>query len=487
MELLSTRLRTAADAVAVLGDCAADVAVLQDGELRGAQDRVTVLRQCVDRYSALIAGEIAHRSRPEAGHGGMAQSAGFVSPEAMIQSIGKVSRPEAVKLVQLGTIIAETEAAATITGGLVQTDAGGEDVDDAATEPRTPSALAPPWQAPLVAALADGTLSSDCFHAIQRALGDVGPGVSAAALTAACEQLLEAAAGLSPDQLFRRARHLRDELDSDGIDRREKQRRDDRTLRTWWDSAGMYCGKFRLAPEEGTIVAGAIDQILSPRRGGPRMVDPEEKAAADALLNDERTTEQIAADALVDMIHLAIDADPGTIFGTHRPAVRIIITDAHLHNRAGHGRIEGHPDPVSFRTVERHLCDTGAVAVGFDDHGQCVNVGRARRFFTPRQRVGMAVRDGGCRFPSCDRPPSWGEAHHINPWKKEHGRTDIADGVLLCRRHHLLVHDNHWKVLRQDGDYWLRPPRTVDPTQALIPMPSRNPDIHTIRTQRQRT
>ncbi|WP_150308004.1 DUF222 domain-containing protein [Planctomonas psychrotolerans] len=487
MDLLSTRLRTAADAVAVLGDCAADVAVLQDGELRGAQDRVTVLRQCVDRYAAFIAGEIAHRSRPEAGHGGMAQSAGFVSPEAMIQSIGKLSRPEAVKLVQLGTIIAETEAAESLTAGTVGAAEEGGAGDDASTGPAIPFAsLAPPWQAPLVAALAEGVLSSDCFHAIQRSLGDVSPGIPAAGLTAACEELLESAAGLSPDQLFRKALHLRDELDRDGIDRREKQRRDDRTLRTWWDGAGMYCGKFRLAPEEGTILAGAIDQILSPRRGGPRMVDPEEKAAADALLNDGRTTEQIAADALVDMIRVAVDADPGTIFGTHRPAVRVIVTDADLHNGAGHGRIEGHPDPVSFRTVERHLCDTGAIAVGFDDTGQCVNVGRARRFFTPRQRVGMAVRDGGCLFPSCDRPPSWCEAHHINQWKKEHGRTDIADGVLLCRRHHLLLHDNHWKVLRHDGDYWLKPPAAIDPTQTLIPMPSRNPDIHTVRTRQRR-
>ncbi|WP_150307175.1 DUF222 domain-containing protein [Planctomonas psychrotolerans] len=317
MELLSSRLRTAADAVAVLGDCAADVAVLQDGELRGAQDRVTMLRQCVDRYSALIAGEIAHRSRPETGHGGMAQSAGFVSSEAMIQSIGKMSRPEAVKLVRLGTIIAETEAAETLTTGSVESTVDGADGSDTPEDPTFP--IAPPWQAPLVAALAEGVLSSDCFHAIQRALGDVGPGVSALALTAACTELIASAAGLSPDQLFRKARHLRDKLDSDGIERREKQRRDDRTLRTWWDGAGMYCGKFRLAPEEGTIVAGVIDQILSPRRGGPRMVDPEEKAAAEALLNDERSTEQIAADALVDLIRLATEAAPARSSATTDP------------------------------------------------------------------------------------------------------------------------------------------------------------------------
>jgi hypothetical protein len=286
--------------------------------------------------------------------------------------------------------------------------------------------------------------------------------------------------------LFRRARQLGDSLDEAGIERREKARRDLRTLRTWWDTEGMYNGHFRLPPEEGTLVASAFDQVLSPRRGGVRMVDPDAKAAAEDLLNDPRSTEQIAADALVDIVRLAVDADPSAFFGRRRPAVRVMVTDAHLHARAGHGRIEGHPDPVSFPTVERHLCDTGAVAVAvaFDDDGQCVNVGRDQRLFTERQRTGMAVRDGGCLFPSCDRPPAWCEAHHIDQWHRDDGKTDIADGVLLCRRHHLLLHNNHWHVLRNDGAYHLKPPRAVDPDQTLIPMASRNPDIHAMRSTR---
>jgi hypothetical protein len=243
----------------------------------------------------------------------------------------------------------------------------------------------------------------------------------------------------------------------------------------------MYNGYFRLPPEEGTIVASAIDQALSPRRVGVRMVDPDAKAAAEELLNDPRSTEQIAADVLVDIVRLATDADPGTFFGRRRPAVRVMVTDTHLHARVGRGRIEGHPDPVSFATVERHLCDTGAMAVAFDDDGQCVNVGRNQRLFTERQRTGMAVRDGGCLFPSCDRPPAWCEAHHIDQWHQDDGKTDIADGILLCRRHHLLLHNNHWHVHRNGGDYHLRPPRAVDPAQTLIPMPSRNPDIQALK------
>ncbi|WP_150306837.1 DUF222 domain-containing protein [Planctomonas psychrotolerans] len=476
MELLSQMLRNAADSVALIGDCAAHFAALVPADLRAAQDRITALRRHVDRYAALAAAEIAHRSRPEVGNGGMAQSAGFISPEAMLQSISGLSRPEAVKLVKLGTIIAETEAVEALTTSPVRTSTGGPGGEDIPAGPIPSPSVPPPWQAPLVAALTAGVLSMESTDAIRRALGDTGPGVSADALTEACTQLIEQASGSSPDQLFRKAKHLRDGLDGEGIERRERTRWDSRLVRRWKDDNGMHCGRWCLPPEDGALVNAAFDEILSPRRGGPRMVDPEAKAAAEDLLHDERTNDQIAADCFVAMIRLAVDADPGTLFGHRRPAVRVVVSNVHLRARAGHGRIEGQHDPVSFGTVERQLCDTGAVAVGFDDDGQCVNVGRQKRFFTPRQRIGMAVRDGGCLFPSCDRPPSWCEAHHINQWERDRGETDIADGVLLCRRHHLLLHDNSWQVLRDRATYWLRPPRSVDPDQALIPMRSRNPD-----------
>src|SRR3712207_7604787 len=67
----------------------------------------------------------------------------------------------------------------------------------------------------------------------------------------------------------------------------------------------------------------------------------------------------------------------------------------------------------------------------------------------------ICVRDGGCLWPGCDRPPAWCEAHHINQWKRDHGRTDIADGVLLCKHHHLLLHNNGWDIVREGGTYTL--------------------------------
>ena len=110
-------------------------------------------------------------------------------------------------------------------------------------------------------------------------------------------------------------------------------------------------------------------------------------------------------------------------------------------------------------------------------------LGRETRLYTRRQRVALAARDGGCRFPGCDRPPSWTEAHHIIPWS-EGGATDLSHGVLLCRHHHLLLHNNDWRFERRRGEpggpageLVLIPPPTIDPERRPIPAPSKSPII----------
>lgn len=484
MENLPGLLRSAAANTAALGATAADIEALDPAGLRAALDVVTTLRRCADRYAALVAAAIAHQSRPDSGHWGVAQAAGFVSPVAMLQSTAGISRQDAVKLVQVGTMIAETEARIALESAPDARDLPADRDPDAAPSDRRFLPLEPSgWQAPLTDALSSGALSMDAVESIRRGFGDIDPALPAEFLVAAVQRVVATSAGLTAEQVYRRARQARDVLDEAGIERREKERRDLRSVRSWWDAAGMYCGSWRLPPEEGMIVASAIDDVLSPRRGGPRFIDPAAGATAEQMLNDERSTEQVVADAVVDMVRLAVDADPGKMFGRRRPTVRVIVTQQHLENRAGHGRIEGHPDPVSFLTIERHLCDTGTVGIAFDDDGQCVNVGRDHRLFTERQRVGMTVRDGGCRFPGCDRPPSYCEAHHVHHWYRDDGETNIADGILLCRRHHLLIHNNRWQVDRDRGAYWLTPPATVDPTRTRIPMPSHNPFIGAIRAR----
>jgi hypothetical protein len=160
--------------------------------------------------------------------------------------------------------------------------------------------------------------------------------------------------------------------------------------------------------------------------------------------------------------------------------VRVVTTDRMRTSSGGHGVIEGTVNTVSRQAVERLLCNDGLVPVEFDDDGQCVNVGRDQRRFTARQRVGMAVRDGGCTFNGCDRPPAWCEAHHIDFWARDGGKTDIADGILLCRRHHLLMHNNGWEVKRDGGRYSAIPPAAVDSAREARPMQRRNPVLRRV-------
>jgi hypothetical protein len=115
------------------------------------------------------------------------------------------------------------------------------------------------------------------------------------------------------------------------------------------------------------------------------------------------------------------------------------------------------------------------MSVSFDDAGRPLDVGREQRLFTKRQRVALAVRDGGCMWFGCQRPPSWCEAHHIVFWQRDGGETNVDDGILLCKHHHLLAHNNGWEIARDDQSrYWLTPPTEVDPEQKPVLMTSKS-------------
>ena len=54
-------------------------------------------------------------------------------------------------------------------------------------------------------------------------------------------------------------------------------------------------------------------------------------------------------------------------------------------------------------------------------------------------------------------------------WRSSH--RPVPDGILLCQHHHLLLHDNGWRVTRRDSDYFLVPPESLDQNRTPIPAP----------------
>ena len=508
MTNLAEDLRHAADAVALLGSSSADLAALPDAEALAGQKRIACARRLLDTYAALMAATIAERSRPELGHSGLAAQQGFLSPEALIQNWSGSSKNDAYKLVAVGTMMADAEAAEKLV------DAALSAPDPDATEVAAIVARVP-WQAPIARAVTTGTLSVDAAESIRAGLGQIDAAVTAEKLGAALTALLAEVSGLNADEVFKRARRMRDHLDEAGIAAREKQAHDDRYLKVYRLSNGSVRLNGLFAPEDGEFVLSTFDSITAPRRGGVRFVDKERAAWAQHMQDDPRSTEQINADSLVQLLKIAGEADPGRVFGGRRPAVRVIVTEKALKTRqteqtgqtgqpvpvpvpggqtgqpvpdgqtetaqqaqpAAHGQIEGNPVPISQETIDRLLCDTGTRGIKFDEDGQIINVGRDERLFTERQRAALAVRDGGCRWGDCNRSSAWSEAHHINEWHTDNGDTNLDDGVLLCHPHHLLLHNQHWKITRTETQYWLRPPATIDPEQTLITLPSKRAEL----------
>jgi hypothetical protein len=195
-----------------------------------------------------------------------------------------------------------------------------------------------------------------------------------------------------------------------------------------------------------------------------------------------RSTEQLALDTFVQLLEIGATVNPTHMVGRRGPAVQVLVTQRDRHTGVGFGIIEGQTEPISLATVERHVCSAGTETVIFDEYGQPLNLEREQRLYTGAQRRALAARDGGCRFPGCERPPSWAEAHHIRHWKRDRGPTNIENGILLCKHHHLLVHNNGWEITHERGEYWIIPPPSVDAEQRPILMPSRSPVARRLAT-----
>ena len=111
-----------------------------------------------------------------------------------------------------------------------------------------------------------------------------------------------------------------------------------------------------------------------------------------------------------------------------KPSVRLVVNAHAVATGSGSGAIEGHPDRIPPADIHTGL-RAGYLPIRFDDAGAVLDLGRDERLFTEKQKVALAVRDGGCMDPDCTRPPSWTEAYHIDHWRRDHGRTDLADGI----------------------------------------------------------
>jgi Domain of unknown function (DUF222) len=411
-------------------------------------------RRLVDSHIAVIAGEIAHRSAPELGSQGLAQRAGHRTAEQYVKITTGSTGRDAVTAVNVGVLLHEAAIA-------------GE-VDEVTGVVAVPTR---PWLAPVTQALADHRISVESADAIRAGLGSPNSVITEEQLLSAATELCEAGRTVGPDALGVAVHQFRDELDLEGVALREEERRAARSLRLFAQPDGTTKLVWIMDTETAAVVREVYDRATSPKRGGVRFVDPQQKTLADQILTDDRTPDQLASDAFEQLLKLGTASDPSFMLGSGAPIIRVTTTRRAVENGVGLVRVEGQTAPISMGALERLACSGIVKPIIFDENLQALDLGREQRLFSPQQREALAVKWGGCAAPGCERPPSWCEAHHIVFWARDKGKTDVADGILLCKHHHLLLHNNGWEIERNPrGEYWLIPPKSHDPDQTPIPL-----------------
>ena len=81
-----------------------------------------------------------------------------------------------------------------------------------------------------------------------------------------------------------------------------------------------------------------------------------------------------------------------------------------------------------------------------------LNLSRKHRLVQPALRRVLEARDRGCRFPGCSHE-RWLDAHHVVHWA-DGGETSLENTLLLCGRHHRLLHEGGFAIRADANGEW---------------------------------
>jgi hypothetical protein len=284
---------------------------------------------------------------------------------------------------------------------------------------------------------AEGSIGFHHVGVIARCATQVG----ADAVRAAEPVLVEAARKVDPRALGIVTRRLRYCVDPDGALSDANAAHDGRsfTLSETFDGAFHVVGL--LDHEGGALLRTALESLN------------------DRVPGDPRTAWQRRADALVELARRQLQSGALPSVAGERPHLTVTASEATLRAEpgcaAGDMRWAG---PVVADTVRRIACDSTVTRMVIDADAQPLSVGRATRVIPAAMRRALVVRDGGCRFPNCDRPPEWTDGHHVEHWA-DGGETKLGNLVLLCRHHHRAVHEGRWRLaISASGEVTAQPP-----------------------------
>jgi len=191
--------------------------------------------------------------------------------------------------------------------------------------------------------------------------------------------------------------------------------------RVWAD--GTVRGSFVLAAEDGEPVLTAIEALSAPQGR-----------------DDTRTAVQRRADALVELAAAGLRwADLPHAGGQRAQLFYVMSAEWAARRQGAEPPVAAWSGPQTRAHLEALCCDARISRVLLDRTGQVRGLQSVSGSITRTQRQAVSARDKHCVARGCTRPPAYCDVHHLHA-REDGGRTDVANLVLLCRRHHTAWH-----------------------------------------------
>jgi uncharacterized protein DUF222/HNH endonuclease len=294
------------------------------------------------------------------------------------------------------------------------------------------------------AAASEGRLSSPMIDTIVGALAQVPPEHR----DDAEQHLLTFAEDAGHKQVAALGARIVAHLDPDGAELDSSEAATpSRELSLRRKRSGVWELNGRFDDETGTRASALLDTLAQRRSSdeGPDLRSPQERYG----------------DAFSDAIDLALNSPDLPMQAGERAHVMVAVSLADLKSGVGQA-ILGDTGRMSAAEARIHACDCKLIPAVLGDKSEPLDLGRLRRLVSPGLRRALYLRDRGCAFPGCHRPPRHCQGHHIRHWA-DGGPTELGNLVLVCAHHHRLLHRSGWEVrIAADGLPEFLPPVFLD-------------------------
>lgn len=230
-------------------------------------------------------------------------------------------------------------------------------------------------------------------------------------------------------------------------DRAEGREADDREAAcgAWWHTRDDGLAELLavLTPDDAAVARAALDTETETRWRTDRPAGTHDDA--ETTRPAPRPTATRRLDALVGIAANRLAAGTVPIVRGEHTEVVLHVDQAFLRGDTQTGRSHlTNGTSISLPDARRLACDARIRGLLENADGTCVDLGRSQRLVSNKQRRLLTARDHGCRFPGCANT-RYVDAHHVHEWEAG-GPTNMANLILLCNRHHRLVHHGSFRI-----------------------------------------